>query len=188
MPDPDPNHTVKRWEKRDSRFISDHRIFKIREDQVLNPRTGNQHNMVVLECPDWVNIIALTPDRDVVLVEQYRQGSETVELEIPGGMMDPGEKNPVATAVRELQEETGYTGENARIIGECFANPAIMNNRVHTILVENCRLTHTVQLDDGEDLVTHLVPANDLPQLVREQKIQHSTIIAALHYFALEQP
>ena len=179
---------IRKWEKRGSRPLSDHRIFQLREDTVVNPRTGSEHNMVVLECPDWVNIIALTPEREVVMVEQYRQGSETVELEIPGGMMDPHETDPVATALRELREETGYTGDNAsaRQIGECFANPAIMNNRVHTILVENCRLTHEVQLDDGEDLATHLVPADDLPRLVKEQKIRHSTIVAALHYFALE--
>ncbi len=180
---------IRKWEKRGTRPLSDHRIFQLREDTVVNPRTGNEHKMVVLECPDWVNIIALTPEREVVMVEQYRQGSETVELEIPGGMMDPDETDPVATALRELQEETGYTGDNAsaRQIGECLANPAIMNNRVHTILVENCRLTHEVQLDEGEDLATHLVPAADLPRLVKEQKIQHSTIVAALHYFALER-
>ena len=178
---------IRKWEKRGSRPLSDHRIFQLREDTGVNPRTGNEHKMVGLECPDWVNIVALTPDREVVMIDQYRHGTETVELEIPGGMMDPGETDPVATALRELQEETGYTGENARIIGECFANPAIMNNRVHTILVENCRLTHEVQLDEGEDLAPHLVPADDLPQLVKEQKIQHSTIVAAQHYFALER-
>ena len=177
---------IRKWEKHASRVVSDHRIFKIREDHTTNPRTGSEHEMVVLECPDWVNIIALTPEREVVFVEQYRQGSKTVELEIPGGMMDPDETDPVATALRGLREETGYTGDGARLIGECFANPAIMNNRVHTILVENCRPTHEVQLDDGEDLATHLVPADDLPRLVKEQKIQHSTIVAALHYFVLE--
>ncbi len=185
MPEPDPNHTVRKWEKRDSRLIGDHRIFKIRDDQVINPRTGNEHNMVVLECPDWVNIIALTPERDVVLVEQYRQGSETVELEIPGGMMDSDENDPVATAVRELAEETGYTGQNARKIGECFANPAIMNNRVHTILVENCQLTDEVKFDAGEDIATVLVKVEDLPKMVREGKVRHSIILAALQFFAL---
>ena len=79
---------IRKWEKRGTQPLSDHRIFKLREDTVVNPRTGNEHKMVVLECPDWVNIIALTPERKVVMVEQYRQGSETVELEIPGGMMD----------------------------------------------------------------------------------------------------
>jgi len=184
---PEPDTTIRKWEKRASRLVSDHHIFKIREDQVINPRTENEHSMVVLECPDWVNIIALTPDREVVLVEQYRQGSETVELEIPGGMMDPGEKDPVTTAVRELTEETGYTGQNARKIGECFANPAIMDNHVHTILVENCRLTGEVKLDAGEDIATVLIKAENLPQMVREGKIRHSIILAALQFFALEQ-
>ena len=101
--------------------------------------------------------------------------------------MDPGETDPVITAVRELTEETGYTGENAHKIGECFANPAIMNNRVHTILVENCRLTNEVQFDAGEDLVTVLVKADDLPQMVKEGKIRHSIVLAALQFFALEK-
>ena len=74
---------IRKWEKLSSRIVSDHRIFKIREDRTTNPRTSTVHEMVVLECPDWVNIIALTPKREVVFVEQYRQGSETVELEIP---------------------------------------------------------------------------------------------------------
>ena len=133
---------LERWKRLESTRISDHRIFKLREDRVVNPRTGDEHQMVVLENPDWVNIVALTSEREVVFVEQYRQGSETVELEIPGGMMDPGETDPVATAVRELAEETGYTGQNSRKIGECFANPAIMNNQVHTVLVENCVRKH----------------------------------------------
>ena len=181
----DPEPSVQKWENRGRQLISDHRIFKIREDKTVNPRTGTEHKMVVLECPDWVNIIAITSEGDMVLVEQYRQGSETVELEIPGGMMDPGETDPVATAVRELAEETGYTGQHARKIGECFANPAIMNNRVHTILVEECRLTDEVQFDAGEDLVTVLVKADDLPQMIKEGKIRHSIILAAIQYFAL---
>ena len=57
------------------------------------------------------------------MIEQFRHGSNTVELEIPGGMMDPGETDPVATAVRELREETGYEGENARLLGQNLVEP-----------------------------------------------------------------
>ena len=62
-----------------------------------------------------------------------------------------------------------------------------MNNRVHTILVENCHHTHETQMDAGEDLLTRLVPIEDLPHLVKENKIRHSVILAALHYFAMEE-
>ena len=179
--------TPKKWNRLASTPLGDHRIFQLRQDRVVNPRTETEHDVVVLECPDWVNIIALTPEREVVMVEQYRHGSRTVELEIPGGMMDPGDTDPVATALRELREETGYTGEGARLIGQCLANPAIMDNRVHTILVENCQCTHEIQLDAGEDLAPCLIPVGDIPRLVKEGKIRHSTIVAALHYFALEE-
>ena len=80
------------------------------------------------------------------MIEQYRHGSDTVELEIPGGMMDAGETGPVATAVRELREETGYEGENARVLGRVWSNPAILSNRTFTVLIENCRLKHEVEL------------------------------------------
>ena len=175
------------WTTTASKTLIQNEWLTLHEDTCEMPDGTEIAPYYTMHYPDWVNIVALTPDREVVMINQYRHGTETVELEIPGGMMDPGDTDPVATALRELQEETGYTGENARPIGECFANPAIMNNRVHTVLVENCRLTHEVQLDDGEDLATHLVPAADLPRLVKEQKIQHSTIVAALHYFALER-
>src|SRR6185369_14016878 len=124
----------------------------------VSPRTGKEHDFFVLESVNWVNVIAVTPDEQLVMVEQYRHGSNTVELEIPGGMMDEGDVSPEATGARELQEETGYAGGKARLIGEIFPNPAIMSNRCFTVLIENCRCLHEVQFDHGEDLATRLVP------------------------------
>ena len=143
--------------------------------------------MFIIEAVDWVNVIALTPDQHLVMVEQYRHGSDTVELEIPGGMMDPEDASPVATGVRELREETGYEGEYARSLGVIYANPAIQNNTSHTILIENCQLRHPPELDHGEDLVTRLVPIHDIPALVAQGKIQHSLVVVALYYFDLWQ-
>jgi len=94
------------WPKISSKKVGDFRIFQIRSDVRRSPRTGAEHDFFVLECVDWVNVIALTPDDQLVMVEQYRHGSDTVELEIPGGMMDPGEHSPVACGVRDLREET----------------------------------------------------------------------------------
>jgi ADP-ribose pyrophosphatase YjhB (NUDIX family) len=132
----------------------------MRSDTCVNfPRTGKEHDFYVLDSVNWVNVIAVTPDQQLVMVEQYRHGSNTVELEIPGGMMDAGETDPVATAVRELREETGYAGENARLLGKIHSNPAILSNVTYTVLIENCRLQHGVEFDSGEDLITRSCPS-----------------------------
>ena len=132
-----------------------------------------------------MNVLAVTPDDQLVMVEQFRHGSNTVELEIPGGIMDASDASPVGTGVRELREETGYAGQNARILGSVFANPAIMNNTCHTVIIENCALQHAVEFDSGEDLITRLVPVADVPRLVADGKIRHPLVVVALYRFEL---
>lgn len=175
------------WRKISSRSLGDFRVFSLRADIKISPRTGREHEFFVMDSVNWVNVVAVTPDQQIVLVEQYRQGTDTVELEIPGGVMDARDSSPEATGCRELREETGYEGERARVIGRVFPNPAIMSNTCFTVMVENCRCLHPVQFDHGEDLVTRLVPIADLPQLVASGKIQHSLVVVALYYFELWQ-
>ena len=176
---------VKPWQTIASRPVGDFRIFQIRSDTCINPRTGKEHDFYILDSVNWVNIIAVTPDQRLVMIHQYRHGSGTVDLEIPGGMMDKEETDPVAAAVRELREETGYAGENARLIGRVHSNPAILSNTTFTVLIENCCMQHAVEFDAGEDLTTHLVPVAELPQLVADEKIGHSLVVVALYHFDL---
>ena len=178
---------IQPWKKISSKPVGDFRIFKIRSDLCINPRTGREHDFYILDSVNWVNVIALTPDQKMIMIRQYRHGSGTVELEIPGGMMDPGETDPVATAVRELREETGYEGENARLLGRIHSNPAILSNTTFTVLIENCRLKHDVEFDSGEDLATQLVPVAEIPQLVADESIGHSLVVVALYHFELWQ-
>ena len=178
---------IQPWKKISSKPVGDFRIFKIRSDLCINPRTGREHDFYILDSVNWVNVIALTPDQKMIMIRQYRHGSGTVELEIPGGMMDPGETDPVATAVRDLREETGYEGENARLLGRIHSNPAILSNTTFTVLIENCRLKHDVEFDSGEDLATQLVPVAEIPQLVADESIGHSLVVVALYHFELWQ-
>ena len=178
---------LKPWQKVGSKPVGNFRIFTIRSDEVISPRTQQTQDVYVIDCVNWVNVIALTPERNLVMIEQYRHGSNTIELEIPGGMMDPGDASPVAAGLRELREETGYEGENPRLLGQIFPNPAIMSNVCYTVLVENCRCVHPLQFDHGEDLITRLVPVSELPGLVAAGKIQHSLVVVALYYFDLWQ-
>ena len=176
---------IKPWSQIASKKLGDFRIFSIRADQKTSPRTGEPHDFFIIDCVNWVNVIAVTPDDQLVMVEQYRHGSNTAELEIPGGTMDAADASPLAAGVRELREETGYEGAGAEIIGRIFPNPAIMSNSCFTVLVENCQLKHPVEFDSGEDLVTKLVPAGEVPRLVAAGKIQHSLVVVALYYFEL---
>jgi len=178
---------IKPWPVIDSKALGNFRIFNLRSDRKVSPRTGKALDFLVLECVNWVNVIATTKDGQLVMVEQYRHGSNTVELEIPGGLMEKTESSPVAAGLRELTEETGYEGDEARIIGQVYANPAIMTNTCYTVLVQNCHCRQETQFDHGEDILTRLVPLAEVPGLVREGRISHSLVVAALFHFELWQ-
>src|SRR6266496_830683 len=129
---------IRPWQKVGSSPVGNFRIFSLRSDRALSPRTGAEHEFFIIDAVNWVNVVAITPDRQLVMVEQYRHGTNTVELEIAGGMVDREDASPLVAGVRELREETGYEGENARILGRIFPNPAIQSNTCFTVLVENC--------------------------------------------------
>jgi len=177
----------KPWQKLNSQPLGDYRIFQVRSDRLVSPRTQQEHDFLIIDCANWVNVIAITPERQLVMIEQYRHGSRTVELEIPGGMIDPRDASPEAAASRELREETGYAGEQPRCIGQVFPNPAIMSNKCFTILIENCRCVHPVEFDHGEDLRTRLVSVADFPGLVAAGTVRHALVLAGLYFFDLWQ-
>ncbi len=176
---------IKPWPEISTKQVGDFRIFTIRSDRKVSPRTGREHDFFVIDCVNWVNVVAVTPARELVMIEQFRHGSKTVELEIPGGMIDAKDASPLAAGERELREETGYTGERAQLIGRIFPNPAIMSNTCYTALVEDCQPSHAVEFDHGEDLATRLVPLTEIPALVGEGRIRHSLVVVALYHFEL---
>ncbi len=134
-----------------SRVLLETPIFTLREDIAEHPVTGHTAPYFVLENPDWVNVVALTDEGEMILVEQWRHGVRRVELEIPAGLVDPGE-GPLDAAARELREETGYVAEHLSVLGSVNPNAAYQQNTCTTVLATGCRRTAEQEFDDGEDL------------------------------------
>lgn len=172
------------WEFVERREVSDHRIFRLMHDQYrLAPET-TPRDYVVLDAPDWVNIIAVTQDEHVVFVRQFRHGVREVTLEVPGGMVDPGEE-PEDAALRELREESGYSGDQAIPLGCIYPNPAIQNNRCFSYLVPDAKLAGAQQPDPYEriEVVTH--PLAEVPGLIAGGEISHTLVVTAFSYFGI---
>ncbi len=176
---------IKPWPCVRSQSVQSFRIFSIRRDTALSPRSGAEHDFYVIETQDWVNIIPLTVDRRVVMIKQYRHGSREVTLEIPGGLVVPGEP-PKNAAARELLEETGYQAGDMAEIGVSNPNPAIFNNRCYTFVARNVARVGDPIPDHTEDIEVALIPLADIPQLIREGKIDHAIVISAFYWLFLQ--
>lgn len=175
----DSTPRTRAWPVRSERPGADYRIFRSRFDAVVNPRTGVEMDRVVLEAPDWVNVVALTPARDVVIVRQRRFGTRAETIEIPGGMIDPGE-DPLVAARRELREETGFTSDRWTAIGSVAPNPAFLDNRCFHFLAEDCRESEEQALDGGEDILVETVPLDEVATAIRTGDIDHALVLTAL--------
>ena len=142
---------IKKWKKKSSKYLLNNKIFKMREDLVTSPKLGSDHSVWVMEVPTWVNIIPITTDGEVILVNQHRFGMDKSSLEIPGGMADLNE-NPMEAAIRELKEETGYEAKEVIEIGRVESNPAIMSNHTYTYLALDSEQSSEQNLDGTEDI------------------------------------
>jgi 8-oxo-dGTP pyrophosphatase MutT (NUDIX family) len=161
------------------------RIFGLRVDRAVSPRTGVAHEFYVLESGNWVNVIPVTPEREVVLIRQYRHGTREVTLEIPGGIIEPGD-SPQAAARRELREETGYEAGEMVGLGFVHPNPAFLDNRCYTFIARNARQTGPQTQDEKEDIEVLLKPLAEIPALIREGRITHSLVVAAFYRLFME--
>lgn len=174
--------TVKPWETLSSEVIGDHRIFKLRRQRSRSLLSGREGAFVVLETPDWVNVIPVTADGRVVMIRQYRHGTNDITLEIPGGMCDPGDTKPADAGRRELREETGYDSDPLVELGVCAPNPATQDNRIYTYLAPNARPAGDQQLDGNEEIDVELVALHDVPALIASGAITHALVIAAFYF------
>lgn len=173
------------WEQKSRSSVFRHPVLTL--DLVRCARgDGREKDFVVLGSPDWVNVVPLTADGRVVLIKQFRVGANGYTLEIPGGLVDPGEL-PIQAAAREMLEETGYASDDLVYLGKVNPNPALFENICHTFLARGVRRAADQALDEDEMIEVFTVPVGELPAMVRDGRIDHSLVVAALTFFWLNQ-
>ncbi len=176
---------AKPWRTLASEQLLHDRWINLRADRCVTPGGREIAPYYVLSYPDWVHVAALTDDDELVLVEQYRHGAGLSCLELPGGMMDAADADPVATARRELMEETGFAADRWQLVSSLYPNPATHTNRIHAVLATGCRRVGRPRLEDGEEgLTVQCLPVahvlRDLQAGLLPQAMQIGVLLLAL--------
>ena len=178
---------IRPWTRVATKVLNDLRIMKVQEVTAISPKTSNAHDFFVLDTVDWVNVLPITADQEVVFVRQYRHGSDALSLEIPGGMVDPGEA-PIVSAARECLGESGFRASHLTSLGVLNPNPAVFNNQLHTFVAENVVIEGDIQNTATEQTEVVLVPKAELTSYLLDGRIDHALVAATLwRYLYLNQ-
>ena len=177
----DGGKTIAPWKVIESKYAYRDRWLALRSDTVELPNGSVLSPFHVIEQPDWVTAVALTHDGNVLLVEEYRHGVRQTVIELPSGIHDKPEEEPLAAMKRELREETGFASEEWVPLGSFFANAPRLDNTVHCFAALDARKVAEPDPDDSELLITHEVPLADfLAELSDGRRTFHGFQLGAL--------
>ncbi|HYK77034.1 MAG TPA: NUDIX hydrolase [Daejeonella sp.] len=172
---------IEKWRKLASKYLVKEKWATLRVDTLELPDGTVKDDYFVLEYSDWVNAVAISATGKIILVKQYRHAGDIISLELPGGVVDAGEK-PETAIKRELLEETGYVFETCKLVASLYPNPATANNRAFTYLLTGGVKIQEQTLDDHEFLAVEEYTLDEIHHLLKENKIDQALHVAGLHY------
>jgi ADP-ribose pyrophosphatase len=157
-------------------------IFKVESRDATTHDGALTRSMYTIRCSPWVNVVPVTADGHVVLIEQHRFGTDTITLETPGGAVDPDERDLTLAALRELEEETGLTSQRILALPGFAPNPAIQGNRITYFMAFDCQplAVPREHNDPFEVIRIRLVPIDEALMMARSGQIQHALAALAL--------
>lgn len=179
-----PTANLSSWKKFSEKTLNDYGFCQITQRTFQHPVSHENGDFIVINCNDSVQMIAETSDQKIVLVRQFRFGSENFSLELPAGRLEK-EESPITGAVRELQEETGYIGENPVVLASLYVNPALMKNKIYIVKIENCQKLYPTRFDRFEDIETKIVSKQDIRKLIDDKQITNCITLSALAYYGM---
>jgi ADP-ribose pyrophosphatase len=164
------------WIRRASTYIVNTPYLRLRSDEVELPDGTVVPDYFVREATGFIVVFALTAEGQVVLVRQYRYGSDAVHLELPAGMIDEGE-DPQACALRELTEETGYEAAHIEAIGTYYPEPVRSTSRGYLYVATGLRRTQQPKLDPTEVIEVELASTASFREMLRDGTIDSAAAI-----------
>lgn len=156
------------------------RWIKVRADDCVTAEGVEIAPYYVLEYPDWVEVVAIDANDEIVLVEQYRHGLGVVALELPGGAVDASDAGPIEAAARELREETGFSAKEWEYVGALAANPATHTNRCHIVLARDVERVSQPADDPTERIRLVRMPIRQAIAMALDGKMIQVIHVAAL--------
>lgn len=182
----DNKSELTRWDKLSDTLNFSCRVWELRTRRYRHPLAEKEGDFYYLNSRDWVIVVARTVTGELILVRQFRWGSDDFCWELPGGIMEAGE-DPIEAGLRELREETGYVAKGGIVIGQCSPNPAILNNQCQVVFVDQCQLSEDgTEWDEHEEIEIRTLPEPDVMQWVAENKIGHALALVGLLYYRLK--
>lgn len=169
-------------------MLYDTSYFQLWSRRMRSPSGHFESDFFYIDAVNWVNVIAITSENEVVMVEQFRHGIQETSLEIPGGMLDADHEDPEEGARRELLEETGFAAQRMESLGFIHPNPAIQSNRNYSYFSENVTRVSSQQLDIAEDIAVHLIPLAEIPGLIESHQITHALVVNAFARLFIRRP
>jgi ADP-ribose pyrophosphatase len=176
---------IKPWPVIETSEGPDMGLFSIKVNRCRSPRTGKEHDFYVIDFPNWVQIVPITPEHQVVMVNQYRHGCGRTFLELPGGLIDDDDLSPQETATRELLEETGYRARDLLLLGKTYPQPAVLSHFGFTFVATGVQKVAEPTLDAAEDIEVCLIDIEAVPKLIRRGEINHGQTVMGLSVYLL---
>jgi ADP-ribose pyrophosphatase len=172
----------KPWKVLETEEILSAGFFKMKRDRLELPDGRIMPRYYSMEFSDWVNIVPITTDGRIVLINQYRPPVKGFCIEVPGGAMEPktGE-SPEVAAVRELAEETGYVPREVVLLAKLDPNPALQTNKLWIYLALDCEKMSEQKLDPYEEIEVLVEPVDEVRKLLIDGKVTHALCLASLY-------
>jgi 8-oxo-dGDP phosphatase len=168
------------WRTLRSEIAFDGGWIKLRADTCQTGEGREVSPYYIVESPDFVHVAAITEDKRIVMVRQYRQGSGQNHLELPAGVIEPGDPDALAAGQRELREETGFEATAWRLLHVWHANPARMANRQHLVLATGARRVGAPRTDGTESLCAGLMSLSEARQAALDGSIDSTLHVASV--------